>query len=141
MQRKSKNLRNLHLLILILFTTPAYKQVLRLSNGLENSMISNLVTEKELIIFYNFLVFQELKDRIPGFTDDKKSIKGAMNNTSSCVSSALHNGFLSFFYYFLNFFLSVIVPFLLFLWHTKTVFKLRLKANSLLVNCSRGIIH
>uniref|UniRef100_A0A183HGX5 Death domain-containing protein n=1 Tax=Onchocerca flexuosa TaxID=387005 RepID=A0A183HGX5_9BILA len=38
------------------------------------------------------LAFQELRDRIPGFTDDKKSDKGTINNTNSCASSALHNG-------------------------------------------------
>uniref|UniRef100_A0A0R3RVL8 Death domain-containing protein n=1 Tax=Elaeophora elaphi TaxID=1147741 RepID=A0A0R3RVL8_9BILA len=57
-----------------------------------NEVTANLAPFLEEVIKHTATNFPELKDRIPGFTDDKKSVKGAVNNTSSRASSAVHNG-------------------------------------------------
>ncbi|VBB27366.1 unnamed protein product [Acanthocheilonema viteae] len=57
-----------------------------------NEVTTNLAPFLEEVIRHTAANFPELKDRIPGFTDNKKSIKGTVNNANSCASSALHNG-------------------------------------------------
>uniref|UniRef100_A0A8R1XK83 Death domain-containing protein n=1 Tax=Onchocerca volvulus TaxID=6282 RepID=A0A8R1XK83_ONCVO len=57
-----------------------------------NEVTANLTPFLEEVIKHTAASFPELRDRIPGLTDDKKVVKEIINNTNSCASSALHNG-------------------------------------------------
>ncbi|CAG9535333.1 unnamed protein product [Cercopithifilaria johnstoni] len=57
-----------------------------------NEVTANLAPFLEEVIRHTAVNFPELKDRIPGFTNDKKSVKRSVSNGSNCASSALHNG-------------------------------------------------
>ncbi|KAM3718372.1 THO complex subunit [Dirofilaria immitis] len=57
-----------------------------------NEVIANLAPFLEEVIKHTAANLPELRDRIPGSTDDKKNVKETMNNTASSSSSVLHNG-------------------------------------------------
>ncbi|VDM18968.1 unnamed protein product [Wuchereria bancrofti] len=57
-----------------------------------SEVTTNLAPFLEEVIKHTAANFPELKDRIPGFTDNKRNVKGNLNSNNSSASSVLHNG-------------------------------------------------